>query len=526
MDVMRKRHILPFFFVLLLVDSVFAQTASLADRIQAVMDRPEFTHSLFGIKVVSLDSGKTLYAFNAEKFFKPASTTKLLTMGTALEVLGADYCFHTYVYAAGQVKKNKLMGDLVLVASGDPNLSGRIQADGTLAFEDEDHSYDGDPDTKAVQGDPLLVIRELASKVAQKGITKIKGRVLVDAGLFSTGDRELGTGVVISPIAVNDNIVDVTVIPGKAEGEPATLKVSPQTAYVQFRNEIKTGAAKSRPAVDMGSDTIGIGGSHSVTVTGSIPADVPGILYAYRVPDPARFAETVLEEALRERGIRVEGKDRKPADFKKLSAFYKPENVIAEHVSPPVSEEVKVTLKVSQNLHASMWPAILGAIVKKDGKDSFRSGFDVEREFLTKAGLDLAGAAQGDGAGGAEAGLYTPDFMVSYLTYMSRQPSYPLFLKALPIMGRDGTLVKIQKDSPAAGHVFAKTGTYGDEDLLNRKLMLTAKGLAGYITTAQGEHLVFAAYVNRVSLSFDQDEITRVAGQALGEIAAAAYETQ
>ena len=192
----------------------------------------------------------------------------------------------------------------------------------------------------------------------------------------------------------------------------------------------------------------------------------------------------------------------KPEQMRNHAGSYKPENLMAAHISPLLSEEVKVTLKVSQNLHASAWPGILGAVVKKDNKDSFQSGFDVERDFLTKAGLDLAGASQGDGAGGAEAGVYTPDFMVTYLQYMSNRPDFPVFFKALPILGRDGTLHNIQTQSPAAGHVFAKTGTYGDLDQLNRKVMLTARGLAGYITSARGEHLLFAAYVNRVSLGW------------------------
>lgn len=487
------------------------------------MNRPEFTHSLFGIKIYSLDTGKTLYAHNSEKLFKPASTTKLLTMGTALGVLGQDYRFHTNVYATGPVLKNNIHGDLILVASGDPNLSGRIQPDGTLAFTNVDHAYDGSPDTEATPGDPLLVIKDLAAQVAGKGIKKIRGRVLIDTSLYPSPGKELGTDVVISPIIVNDNVVDIVVTGGKAEGDAGSISVSPQTSYARFVNQIKTGAPGSQASINMKMDVTDRDGNHMVTVAGMMPVG-KHILYVYRIPEPARFASTVFEEALIARGIKIEGKLPKPEQMRNPAGSYKPENLMAAHISPLLSEEVKVTLKVSQNLHASAWPGILGAVVKKDNKDSFQSGFDVEREFLTSAGLDLAGAAQGDGAGGAEAGVYTPDFMVSYLQYMSKRPDFPVFFKALPILGQDGTLHNIQTQSPAAGHVFAKTGTYGDLDQLNRKVMLTAKGLAGYITTANGEHLAFAAYVNRVSLSLDPDEIARVAGQALGEIAAAAYQ--
>ena len=181
---------------------------------------------------------------------------------------------------------------------------------------------------------------------------------------------------------------------------------------------------------------------------------------------------------------------------------------------------------MSQNLHASMWPYLLGALVRHAKTDIAQAGFDVENEFLSKAGLDLSGASQSDGAGGAQGGAYTPNFVIDYLKYMSTQKDYPLFLNALPILGKDGTLWNVQPASPAAGHVFAKTGTFSSSNALNRSRLLTAKGLAGYMTTTSGEHLIFALYVNRVPLSIAPNESTRVAGQALGEIAASAYDLQ
>src|SRR5205809_825 len=79
-------------------------------------------------------------------------------------------------------------------------------------------------------------------------------------------------------------------------------------------------------------------------------------------------------------------------------------------------------------------------------------------------------------------------------------------------------------NSPGAGHVFAKTGTFGSEDKLRGKMMLNGKGLAGYVFTKDGKRLAFAAYVNHVSLDPDPEAAQQVAGQALGEIAAAAYD--
>ncbi len=108
-------------------------------RVRSVIERPEFRHSTWGVEFYSLDSGKTVYSINGDKLFVPGSTTKLLTMGSALGLLGADYRFHTRVYGTGPIRSDgTLDGDLVLVASGDANLSGRIRKDGALAFENED----------------------------------------------------------------------------------------------------------------------------------------------------------------------------------------------------------------------------------------------------------------------------------------------------------------------------------------------------------------------------------------------------
>jgi PBP4 family serine-type D-alanyl-D-alanine carboxypeptidase len=413
---------------------------TLEQRIKKVMDRSEFAHSRFGLKFIAADTGNSIYELNPAQLFVPGSTTKLLSEGTMLEILGGDYRFHTRIYRTGPIKKNGVLeGDLVLVASGDLDLSNRIQSDDTLAFEDEDHSYGG-PDSKGLPGDPLLVMRKFAKQVAAKGIKRIKGRVLIDASLFPEGYRELGTGVVVSPIVVNDNVTDVIVSPGKSEDAPVNFKIAPQTAYLTVINKAATGKAGSKPSISYTGDKLNADGTRSVTLTGSFPLDGKPVMASYAVPEPSRFAATILLEALKEQGITgtlAAAADQ--IDFKTLASNYKPENLVAEHVSPPLKEEVKITLKVSQNLHASSMPYLLGALVAHKDTSIDQAGFDVEHEFLTKAGLDLAGASQSDGAGGNA--YFSPDFMVHYLSYMSKQKDFSDFYHGLPILGKGGVEV-------------------------------------------------------------------------------------
>ncbi|HEY2459492.1 MAG TPA: D-alanyl-D-alanine carboxypeptidase/D-alanyl-D-alanine-endopeptidase [Candidatus Acidoferrum sp.] len=496
--------------------------ATLAERIQKVMDRPEFAHSDFGIQFYSLDSGKILYSLNANKLFVPASTTKLLTEGTVLAQFGADYRFHTRVFHTGTLDaKGRLKGDLILVASGDPNLSDRIQPDGTLAFVDEDHSYNG----PALPGDPLMVIKQLAKAIAVKGVRKIEGRVLIDTRLLPDGPREGGTNVVLSSIVVNDNVIDLIGTPGAKPGDLATIQSNPQTSYVKFINRVTTSVAGTKPLLEDPEINFNSNGSIVVTLSGNLPVGTAPQTAMFPVPSPTNFARTVFTEALVAVGIEIKPpKHSDPPDFSRFDHFYTAENQLAEHVSLPLAEEIKITLKVSQNLHAALGQYLLGALIAHDPKNSLRAGFKVEHDFLNDAHLDLSGISQGDGEGGDWADLFTPDFVCHYLTYWATRPDYAIFFRGLPILGKDGTLAKIQTTNSAAGHVFAKTGTFGSEDRLNANVMLNGKGLAGYIVTASGEKLVFAAYVNHVSLPPDPDAAQNIAGQALGEIAAAAYD--
>ena len=334
------------------------QPKTFSQAVETILSDPAFEHANLGIELYSLDTKATVFSLNSSKLFTPGSTTKLLTEGTALQLLGPDYRFHTVVYRAGDIdKQGTLKGDFILVASGDPNLSNRVRADGTLAFTNEDHSYGG-PDAEVVPGNPLTVLKELAEQIFAHGIRKVEGQVLVDASLFQAGIPELGTGVIISPVSVNDNVVDLTIAPGETEGAVAVIAVSPAVPWLTFENKITTGAQGTRLHISdpitrkkNADDTV------TVSLTGSIPVGVKPYLISYAVSDPVWFAETLFARALSERGISVEA-PRKHVDIDSASMkrYYTGQNSVAEHVSPPLSEEAKVTLKVSQNLHASMTP--------------------------------------------------------------------------------------------------------------------------------------------------------------------------
>ncbi|MEO6447045.1 MAG: D-alanyl-D-alanine carboxypeptidase/D-alanyl-D-alanine-endopeptidase [Gemmatimonadaceae bacterium] len=482
-------------------------------RIQDVMQRAEFAHALWGMEFYDMGSSKTVMAVNGQRLFVPGSTTKILTMGTALETLGADYRFHTRMYRTGPIRNGTLEGDLVLVASGDPNLSGREQSDGSYAFIDQDHSYGGQP----LATDPLTTLRHLAKQVVEKGILNVTGQVIVDASLFREGDRELGTRITMSPFVLNDNVIDIVVTPALRAGEPVNVRVTPRTSYLTVMANLVT-VDSGKPAnvrtVQDSTDK----DHRTLVISGSVPIGPPSNS-RWAVPSPSRFGEIVLAEVLNQAGVRtIPRLGARVVDHEALSRFYADTMLVAEHVSLPLTAEARVLLKTSQNLHASNFPLLLGSLPM--AKDSGWTGFDLARKWLQREGLDLDGAVQGDGAGGDA--FFTPAFMSRFLAVVAKKPYAAPFRAALPILGQDGTLAAIQKDAPAAGKVFAKTGTYGSYDPLNRRTITHGKGLAGYFTSKSGRQIAFAIYVNNVAVSGKDPAV--VAGQALGEIASIAWE--
>jgi D-alanyl-D-alanine carboxypeptidase/D-alanyl-D-alanine-endopeptidase (penicillin-binding protein 4) len=486
--------------------------------VNSIVGRSRYRKARFGIALHALDNGTVLFERDADYFFSGASTTKLVTVASALASLGPEYRFRTVIRHTGKIDDGTLKGDLILVASGDPNLSARVASDDTLGFEHCDHALGGEAKASAVPGDPLVVIRKLARDVAAFGITRICGDVHIDISLFSEGFRELGTFAVVSPIVINDNLIDIIATAGDHPGEPLALTFSPPTDYVTFRSTARVGALGSRPRLTISDERCDANRKRTVDIGGTLP---PGLtlLYNHPVATPSAFARAVLIDALAEVGIAVD--TILPTDVAALAQEPGIEgNVLAVHVSPPFREAAKIINKVSQNLHAELCPRVVGAAMEGvRGPGAEQAGFERMARFLEASGIDTDGMVLGDSCG--TYGYFTPTFMCRFLRSVDRLPFSAAFRASLPILGVDGTLHDIQSASPAAGHVAAKTGTMGFVDKLCPRAMVAAKGLAGYIETASGERLVFAAYANMVAL--EPGEVMSDVGQALGEIATAAF---
>lgn len=490
---------------------------SLASRIGNVIEGPNYRQARWGILVVDAATGKSVYEHDADRLFIPASTTKLYSCSAALAALGPDYRFETPVYRRGSVKKGRLLGDLILVAKGDLTLGGRTDAHGRMAFSDSDHIYAGfGTSTRLTQTDPLAGLNDLARQIAAAGIHEISGDVLIDDRLFEHG---WGTGSGpdrLTPILVNDNVVDLIVKPGAKPGTPASVHIRPETAYVQLDARVDTIAAGQKSRLRLNVPATG-----KIIVRGQITANSPPRIGIYAVGDPAGFARALFVEALQRHGVAVFASplERPHAQLPEKNGYDRLTQV-AKFTSPPLSEVIRVTLKVSHNLYASTLPLLIAA---QHGGRTLADGLRWQRHFLAGLGVDVATISFAGGAGGANADSVTPRATVQLLRALMKRPDYRYIEAGLPVLGVDGTLADVvPARSPARGKVRAKTGTLDWDDVMNERVLLRSKAIAGVMTTATGRRLVFAMFVNDVPLPPGVHASRE--GRALGHLCEILYE--
>ena len=503
-------------FFWLTTSAAVAQTVpNWNDRVDPVINVKEYAGAHWGMLVVDLATGRLVFERNADHLFCPASVTKLYTTAAALTDLGVEYRFKTPVVRRGEVKDGTLNGDLILVAQGDLSLGGRTGPDGSLLFEDGDHSYGNGT---LVPCDPLAGLDHLAREIHASGIRTVTGDVIVDDRLFEAA-LSTGSGPSrVSPSVINDNIIDVVVTPGAKAGELAKVRFVPETAFAAADVRVET-TADGAGAASIQVRTVG---PRRFTVRGKIPVNHKPVNDTYEVDEPAAFARALFIETLRNRGVSVPAASPLGENLvAKLPS--KPETAalpaLAVYTSPPLSEYIRVILKVSQNLHASTLPLIVAA---RHGATNLDQGLRLEAGNLEKLGVDTKTISFGGGAGGSRSDLASPRATVALLRSMAQRPDFAAYDQALPVLGRDGTLAKaVGPDSPARGHVRAKTGSYWVDNPLTGHSVLTSKALAGYMETASGRKLAFTFFVNDVpsqAIAPTVSEASALAGKKLGKL--------
>jgi PBP4 family serine-type D-alanyl-D-alanine carboxypeptidase len=480
-----------------------ATDTTLPPDIAAVTGAPLYKGATWGIRAVPLDSDTPVIATGPDTLFFTGSVRKLFSVGLALDALGVDHRFRTPVYRTGTVSPEGVLdGDLIVVADGDLTLGGRTLADGAVAFTSFDHTESNSLGSSILtEPDPLAGIRAMAAGVAESGITRVAGEVVVDDRLFEHF-RVPNGNVLITPVIVNDNLVDVTILPTEP-GQPAHVDWRPKSAAFTVRNEAKTVAA-GMPAditLEVAPDDPSVG-----IVTGTIPVGyvptlpgVPTLVQTFPIADPSAYLRTVFIEALAEAGVTVDAAAVGPNPAGRLPAAgsYGADTKVAELVSPTYGQYARLILKVSHNLGANLSLMLFGLT---EGAATRDTALAAERKALTERfGLPGDGFAFPTNGSGSPDSQATPATVTGLLKAMQKTPVAEAYFSALPILGVDGSLAAIGVDppngqiAPAIGKVYAKTGTTMEPGTLK------AQVFAGYLDAASGQRLAYVVYVNNVS---------------------------
>ena len=439
---------------------------ALAARIDALVGQPRFAHASWGIAVVSLDTGRTLYAHRADRLAQPASTAKLFTAAVSLATLGPDYRFPTRLLSRATIHNGRLEGHLVLRGMGDPTLGTGQSADWAS---------------------------QLASQLSAQGVRQVQGDLVADDSYFTgpsfgsgweAGDLQSSFAVQASALSVDENIVRVTVTPGASSRMDARVKLVPAGGITNIVGRISTTLSGTSSDINL----YRAPGSSTLHVFGSIPVQTPPATFRLAMDDPALQAARQLRAALAQRGIRIRGDTRVVHWPQNNSALLAHARILGELGSPPLLDILQQGLKRSQNLY--LQNLLRGAGVREQAnsdtppasfRDSESWGIFALRELLDRIAIAPEVSQLSEGTGLSRHDLVTPDAMVRLLVYLAVQPYAAQLRDALPLAGVDGTLAHRMRGTAAAGNVQAKTGS-----------MQGVRSLAGYVTTTTGEHLAFA----------------------------------
>jgi serine-type D-Ala-D-Ala carboxypeptidase/endopeptidase (penicillin-binding protein 4) len=458
--------------------AVRADVERFRQRTEAALSSAGPDKGAWGVLVTDAATGEVLYSRNADGYFMPASNAKLFTTALALATLGPDYRERTTIVSSGALDAYGILnGDLVLIARGDANLSNR-----KFPFDKKEER----------EGPPEKVLAEFADAVAARGVKEVTGDVIADDSMFQrekfpsgwlVDDILWSYGAAVSAIAINDNTFSLEVRPAANEGEPARYEAGLAADFYFVENLIRTGARGSEEKLAVARDP----GSRVIHLSGTMPLDAQTRRLTIAVEEPAEYAASLLARLLEARGVKIDGAARarhsggSPVDAAAL------QTVLADHTSVPLSDDIRLTNKNSENLHAEL--LLLLSAHEKAGANDYEDALKFASDFFRAAGIADGDVVLSDGSGLSRKDLVTPRAVVQLLRYAATQPWGELYRSTLPVAGEDGTLSDRMKNTPAAARVFAKTGTIGHGNTLS-----------GYATTVRGERLVFSILGNNNNL--------------------------
>ncbi|MGF1521128.1 MAG: D-alanyl-D-alanine carboxypeptidase/D-alanyl-D-alanine-endopeptidase [Leptolyngbyaceae cyanobacterium] len=424
--------------------------ADLPAAIAAIANRPELVPARLGIQVETL-AGETVYGWEGDRFFVPASSLKLVTTAAALTQLGPDFTLQTSVYGYTDPAG---VTTLKVVGRGDPSF--------------------GRDDLSAI-----------ADQLAQQGIRQVE-MLWGDESAFQGSDVntswewedvQAGYGAPVNALILEENEIGLSLIP-QAVGQPLQVVWDEPDLGIgwQIENRSLTVGPDESEFVSVGREL-----AHPVLyVQGQLIAGSAAETASIAVPNPGEIFLSTLQSTLVKWGIPVQ----QMALTQTPSASDWPE--LAAVQSPPLAELLIPANRDSNNLYAEALLKQLGRQSSLE-EDTTQAGIAIALNTLTALGVNPDGIVMIDGSGLARKNLITPETMVDTLQAMARSPYASIYRDSLAVAGVSGTLRNRFQDTALEGRLWGKSGA------ISRNF-----SLAGYLEPANYDPLAFSIFINNI----------------------------
>ncbi len=403
--------------------------------------------------VKDLTTGNVLFRTNATKSMVPASTMKLITTASALEILGSDFKFETRIEADGQLTKDSILfGNVYIRGGGDPTLGSAFLSDSTFLYQ---------------------WVKELKNA----GIKTITGRIIADESIYNNEAinpkwtwEDMGNYYAsgVYGLSYKDNTFRLFLKSGNEGTKPEILRADPEIKDLVFENNLLSTTITYDSAY-----FYGIPRSNLRIIQGAIPANKEIFVIKGDIPNPSKLLVSDFEMMMIKNGMSI----------RKLTLPETIRRTLYTHFSPALSDIISEVNVRSNNHYAEHLFRYLS--VKVMGKDSFKGSVAAIKDLWSERKLPVDQLFMMDGSGLSPSNAVSAQFLVGLLEYMYKKSIYSeTFIKSLPVSGTNGTLTSFLKNTRLKGKVMAKSGTIS-----------RVKCYAGYIDY-NGKKKVFAVMVN------------------------------
>lgn len=467
---MKRKLSLLILLTIVLISNGFPQSSTtIKEEVNSWLNNPLFEHASIGVYMMNPETGKVLAETKPQLSLVPASTLKLLTTSTALEMLGSDFHFETKLAYNGQIRNDTLIGNLVIIGGGDPALGSKYFKEHYQGFLDGWVQKTKDLHIKYITGDIMT------------DATIFEEQMIPDTWIWEDLGNYYGAGA--CGLSVYDNLYKIHFSsPQKADQQTKVESTEPFIPKLVLKNEVESSDINRDQAYVFGAPT-----DNTRTIRGTIPKGKSDFVVKASIPNPPYLLAWNLKSKLRDAGITVEGsiqnikQKNAPLNFHPITSTY----------SPRLIDILRITNYESVNLFAEHMLKYLSYLMV--GKGSTKEGVKVVTDFWQKRGIDMKGLFMADGSGLSRFNSITAKEMVEVLDYMKiKSPEGEAFFSTIPFVP-NGTLYFFNPMNFPSNSLQAKSGS-----------MTRVRCYAGQLVTKSGQKVLFAILLNNFSCTQGQ----------------------